>query len=65
MCHCTWTPCPSWALLFHPPFANTYNSGVRGRDFILLAVRSQAQDPEGKQEATEGAGVGTRLKSAR
>lgn len=47
------------------PFPNTHNSGVRGRGFILQAVGSQAQGPEGRQEDGAGVGAGTRLKSAR
>lgn len=56
-------------------FTNTYFNllpspthtihAYRGRGFILLAVGSQAQGPEGRQEDGVGVGAGTRLKSAR
>lgn len=48
-----------------PPSPTHTIQAYGGRGFILGAAEGQAQDPEGRQEDSGGAGAGTRLKSAR
>ena len=48
-----------------PPSPTHTIQAYGDRGFILRAAGGQAQDPEGRQEDSGGAGAGTRLKSAR